>query len=216
MFLTAINTARKEFEGHLKGLKGVLHVGAHTGGELGWYNEKGFTRVVWFEPNKELFPILEANLAEYDNHIAYNIGIHDTLQTAILHIASNNGESSSILPLGTHKRRYPHVTYIKDQEIKLLRMDDFLQSNSIDINEFNFLNVDVQGVELQVIKSFGPLITKLDYIYTEVNNEELYVGINLLPEIDEYLDGFGFSRVGLYMTPAKWGDAFYVKKSLLS
>jgi len=55
----------------------------------------------------------------------------------------------------------------------------------------------------------------LDYIYAEVNEEELYVGISLLPEIDTYLEGFGFCRVGTYMTPKKWGDAFYIKKSLL-
>ena len=204
-----------DFEKYLKEKRGVLHVGAHTGEELDWYEAKGFTRGIWFEPNVELFPLLQYHIKGHDNHIAFNIGIHDTLRIAVLHIASNEGQSSSILDLGTHKKYYPNVRYIGDQEIKLMRMDDFLQANSIDINEFNFLNVDVQGVELNVIKSFGELLGKLDYIYAEVNEEELYVGISLLPEVDKYLEGFGFCRVGTYMTPKKWGDAFYIKKSLL-
>jgi len=203
------------FECYLKDKRGVFHIGAHTGQEIDWYEAQSFTRGIWFEPNKELFPELQQHLEKYDNHMAFNIGIHDTIQTATLHIASNDGQSSSILDLGTHKKYYPNIHYVKDQEIKLMRMDDFLQSNSVDINEFNFLNVDVQGVELNVIKSFGELIRKLDYIYTEVNVEELYVGISLLPEIDEYLERFEFCRAGTYMTNRKWGDAFYIKKNLL-
>ena len=204
-----------DFEKYLKTVKGAIHVGAHTGGELDWYEIRGFTRVLWFEPNADLFSILQANIVEHDTHTAYNIGIHDSLKTATLHIASNDGQSSSILDLGTHSKHYPDITYIKDQEITLMRMDDFLQENSINMDEFNFLNIDVQGVELQVIKSFGKLLNKLNYIYAEVNKEELYVGIDLLPEIDRYLNAFGFDRVALYMTPKHWGDAFYVKRNLL-
>ncbi len=205
----------QNFKKYLKEVRGVLHVGAHTGQELDMYETEGFTRVVWFEPNNKIFPILQANIAEYNNHQAFNIGIHDTLQKATLHISSNNGESSSLLDLGTHKRHYPRIRYVSDQEITLVRMDDFLQVNSIDIGEFNFLNVDVQGVELNVMKSFGDLLGKLDYIYTEVNEEELYIGLDLFPEIDRYLHAFRFRRVALYMTPKKWGDAFYVKTNLL-
>ena len=204
-----------EFKKYLKDLRGVLHVGAHTGQELDMYEAEGFTRVIWFEPNDKIFAILQANIAEYDNHAAYNIGIHDTLKTAVLHISSNDGQSSSLLALGTHKRHYPRIRYVRDQEITLMRMDDFLHDNSIDINEFNCLNVDVQGVELNVLKSFGGLLGKLDYIYAEVNTEELYVGADLLPKVDSYLNAFEFERVAIYMTPKKWGDAFYVKKNLL-
>jgi len=204
-----------DFAKYVKKIKGVLHVGANTGQELNWYVERKVPRVLWFEPHSKSFAILKANIAEYENHEAFNLGIHDTLQSAALHIASNSAQSSSILDFGTHRRYYPRIKYIADQKIVLMRMDDFLQTNSIDINDFNFLNVDVQGVELNVMKSFGDSLDKLDYIYTEVNKEELYVGVDLLPEIDAYLDGIGFSRVALYMTPKHWGDALYVKKSLL-
>ncbi len=204
-----------DFEKYVKEIKGVLHVGANTGQELDWYAVQKVSRVIWFEPDSRSFAILQANIAEYDNHQAFNLGIHDTLESAILYIANNDGQSSSILDLGSHKHHYPSIHYVREQKITLLRMDDFIQDNSIDINEFNFLNVDVQGVELNVLKSFGGLLDKLDYIYAEVNEEELYVGGALLPEIDTYLDSFGFSRVAIYMTPKKWGDALYVKKSLL-
>ena len=52
----------------------------------------------------------------------------------------------------------------------------------------------------------------IDYIYTEVNEEELYEGCALIDEIDEFLTLFNFERVKTHMTKEKWGDAFYIKK----
>jgi hypothetical protein len=53
------------------------------------------------------------------------------------------------------------------------------------------------------------LIRELDYIYLEVNAEEVYKGCALLPDIDSYLKHYGFLRLATVMTKANWGDAFY-------
>ena len=91
-------------------------------------------------------------------------------------------------------------------------MDDFIRDYKVDLSEFNFLNVDVQGVELNVLKSFGPLLWKFDYLYLEVNLEEVYKGCASLSEIDYYLAAFDFERTAIQMIKHKWGDAFYVNK----
>jgi hypothetical protein len=70
-------------------------------------------------------------------------------------------------------------------------------------------------VELNVIKSFGNLLNRLDYIYAEVNEEEVYKGCALVTEIDHYVAQFNFERKETCMTSNKWGDAFYIKKHLL-
>jgi len=141
--------------------------------------------------------------------------VHDTLKEAVLHIASNHAQSSSILPFGTHTKYRPDIRYVREVKIELVRMDNFIKEKNIDITKYNFLNIDVQGVELNVLKSFGELLKQFDYIYTEVNKEELYVGGCLIGEIDSYLEMFEFVRVETCMTKHKWGDAFYIKKSLL-
>jgi FkbM family methyltransferase len=191
--------------------KGAIHVGAHEGQEREFYKRMGFEKVIWFEPNKDLMSRLIENISEFKYHKYYNVGIHDILKSAKLHISNNDGQSSSILELGKHAKYHPDVVYVEDQDIQLERMDEFLEKNKIDINEYNFLNVDVQGVELNVIKSFGKQIRKMDYIYLEVNDEELYKGCALLPEIDDYLRKYGFIRLGIKMTKCHWGDAFYKK-----
>jgi len=195
----------------LKNLKGAIHVGANIGEERSWYNYNGFTKVLWFEPNRDIFLELKKNLKQVPNQKAVNIGIHDYLRKANLHIANNRGQSSSLLDLGLHAQYHPDVKYIEDQEIKLIRLDDFLKDGDEDVKDYNFLNIDVQGTELNVLLSMGDLLKKMNYVYVEVNIQEVYKDCALLPEIDNYLSTFNFVRIMTKMTKAYWGDAFYIK-----
>lgn len=199
----------KQIEPYLKNLKGAIHVGAHLAEERDWYNQMGFTEVLWFEANPDMHPKLTQNLKLYENQVAFNFGIHDSLEEALLHVSSNNGESSSLLELGVHSKYHPNVTYIKDIKAKFIRLDTFFKKAAFSISSFNFLNIDVQGTELNVLLSLGKEITKLDYIYLEVNDEKLYKGCALIPDVDEYLRQFNFIRVLTHFTKAHWGDAFY-------
>jgi hypothetical protein len=141
--------------------------------------------------------------------------VHNDLKKATLHISNNDGQSSSILELGTHQIYHPNVHYVKDEEISLIRLDEFFERGDygrFNILNYNFLNIDVQGVELNVIKSLGLLIHNIDYIYTEVNEEYLYKDCCLIEDIDSYLKPFGFVRECTKITSHRGGDALYIKK----
>ena len=75
------------------------------------------------------------------------------------------------------------------------RMDTLIELNHIPIEKLNFVNLDIQGVELRALKSMEKYLQYVKYIYTEVNTEQVYKGCNLIGEIDEYLKRFGFVRV---------------------
>jgi hypothetical protein len=90
-------------------------------------------------------------------------------------------------------------------------MDTLLSENSIDLNNYNFINIDIQGAELLALKSFGKLLDNFKYIYTEINTNNLYKDCALVSEIDEYLSKYGFIRVETSMTEFEWGDALYIK-----
>jgi FkbM family methyltransferase len=108
---------------------------------------------------------------------------------------TNNGESSSILELGTHKEKHPHIFVTETKKLKSKTLNSIISENNLDMSNFNFLNLDIQGAELLAIKGLGEQIDKIDYIYTEVNVDYLYENCALMSEIDEYLNSFGFSRV---------------------
>ena len=124
---------------------------------------------------------------------------------------ANNGQSSSFLEFGTHLEEHPGINFVGQIEINMRRMVNLIEDYNIDIDSYNFLNIDVQGYELEVMKSFDNLIDKFDFIYCEVNEKELYLNCPLISDIDFYLDKFNFERIGTFMTHHGWGDALYKK-----
>lgn len=191
-----------------KKIKGVIHIGAHLAQEKLWYSENQINNIIWIEANDEFENQLR-NIVGEDKIII--VGVDNINGKTNLNI-SNNGQSSSLLELNLHKKYYPDVFYTETKEINVKRMVDIIKENNINMDDYNFLNIDIQGKELDALKSFDSELHKVDYIYTEVNTNFLYSECSLLNEIDEFLKKFGFDRVEINMTPNEWGDAFYVKK----
>jgi len=121
-------------------------------------------------------------------------------------------ESSSIYEFGTHSVNHPEVTYVGKIILKSKRMDRVYEENKIEKKFANFLNIDIQGAELLALKGMGDLIKEYDYLYLEVNSEEVYMGCGLITEIDIYLEKYDFKRVETkWWGNAGWGDAFYIR-----
>jgi len=194
-------------------LNGILHIGAHICEEIKEY-EKYIERnkILWIEaiPEKVI-----ASKQLYPNILIENAVISDTKEIVKFNI-SNNFESSSILELGTHKQHHPHIHYTNNFQVETTIITEILNKPNYKNIHFNFLNLDIQGAELKALKGFGNDINLFDYIYTEVNIEEVYINSGLMYEIDECLNNFNFVRINTSMTKYKWGDAFYIKKNLLN
>ena len=112
---------------------------------------------------------------------------------------------------GTHKIHHPQIRYINKIKLKTLRLDTIYADNDISNNFANFLNIDIQGAELLALKGMGDLLDNFDYLYLEVNKEEVYKDCPLVEDIDEYLKKWNFKRVQTSWKWANWGDAFYIK-----
>jgi len=194
---------------------GVLHIGAHTGEEANDYYSNGVEKTIWVEANPNLIPELTTNLSKYHNCKIFNECLTDKDgEELVLNISNCTAQSSSILELGTHLQAHPEVQYVDMVAVITKRLDTLLEQNSIDIEEYKFVNIDVQGAELMVLKGFGDLLNKVNYLYLEVNLEHLYKDCPLLQDIEEYLKPFGFLRRQLEMTSWKWGDALFLKDNI--
>jgi len=194
-------------------ITGVLHIGAHECEELKDYQAVGvpLDKMYWVEamPDK-----VEFCKQRYGNglHI-YQAVIDETDGSEVTFHVTNNGQSSSILEFGTHAIKHPQVHVVNTVKTTTVRLDTLLAKESVPVPLLNFVNLDIQGVELRAMKSMEKYLQHVDYIYTEVNTEEVYKGCNLIGEIDTYLQGFGFQRVAQHIyTELGWGDAFYMKK----
>ena len=192
-------------------IHGILHIGAHNCEELGSYKEYGLNnnQIIWVEANPKL---VEQNLKVDKSRIIKNfICCHTNEGKTKLNIA-NNGQSSSILELGTHIKSYPSIKYKSSVEVNNRRIDTMYDEDKIPKNFANFLNIDIQGAELLALKGMGELINYFDYLYLEVNRDYVYKNCALVDEIDEYLLKYNYVRVETSWTNAQWGDALYMKR----
>lgn len=187
---------------------GIIHIGAHLMEERSDYLQYGLNNTIWIEANPEIYNRLKLTNS---NEKAFNFAISDTNDLSIDLNVTNNGQSSSILELEKHKIHHPKIHVVNKIKVKTKRMDSLLKENNIDISQYNFINLDIQGAELLALKGFGKMLNHIKYIYTEINTNYLYKNCALVSEIDEYLHKFNFKRVETFLTKNEWGDALYIK-----
>lgn len=193
---------------------GVLHVGAHEGQEAEEYNKLGIPRVIWVEANPETFQKLNEHVGPMKGHLPMLACISDRDgQEVHFNVASNQGQSSSILPFGTHAIAHPNVRFVGKIRMVTSRLDTILEQNHIQFTDGWFLNIDLQGAELLALRGLGKLISHFNWAYIEVNEEHLYQGCPLVGEIDWFLALKGFTGADVKMTNWKWGDKLYIRCS---
>jgi len=194
-------------------LKGVLHIGAHECEEYDDYVNRGVTydKQMWIEALPEKVEIIKRKFNNKINVISSVVSDKDNEK--VLFNVTNNFQSSSILNMKTHLDEHPNVHVNKKIELTTLTVKSIYDRYKIDYNKYNFLTLDIQGAELLALKGVGDeILRNFDYIFTEVNQKELYENCALLPEIDDFLRKKGFERVEIAMTQHGWGDAFYLRR----
>jgi len=195
-------------------IRGVIHIGAHWGQEYQDYARHGIQHMIFFEPVKANFEFLLEVLPKKPNIYAFNIGLgNETGYREMFLESANRGQSCSFLEPGTHLTLYPHISF-KGKEIVAIHKLDHIAFKR---DNYNMINIDVQGFELEVFKGGVETLKTIDYIYTEVNDEDVYKGCCHLSDVDEFLGKHGFTRVLVEYpnrTPKEkypWGDALYIR-----
>ena len=190
-------------------IKGILHVGAHECEELADYLRYGLSmdQIFWVEAMKEKVDMIKE---KFNNQIRiYEAVIDEKDGAETPFYITNNGQSSSILEFGSHAQHHPQVSVVSEKKLTTTRLDTLIEANYIPIENINFLNFDIQGVELRALKSMEKYLKHIDYIYTEVNSEQVYKHCDLIGDIDSYLESFGFKRVAVRMAGnCGWGMLF--------
>jgi len=197
--------------------RGVIHVGAHQAHELEDYLRMGFSKILYIEANPALIPGLRAKAQPHGGKvIIVHAAASDTDGTVRLRVTSMD-QSSSILPLAQHKDIYPSIREVSQVEVRGRRLDTLLAEEGLRAEDFNVLNLDIQGAELMALRGAPNLLTGIEALNTEVNLQELYKGAGLLGELEKFMGKLGFGRAAM-VTPwhPSWGDAFYVRKQVVT
>jgi len=189
-------------------VKGVLHIGAHYGEENSIYQELGYTNKVYFEPLTKNYKILSERVTDSTLY-QLALGAEPSIKSMYVESA-NQGQSSSLLKPKLHLQQYPHITFPEREEVTVETLDNVIEDKS----SYNFINMDVQGYELEVLKGAIDTLHHIDYLMCEINRAAVYEECCMVDELDEFLKSYGLKRVETTWDGLTWGDAFYVKRKV--
>ena len=208
-------------------ITGVAHAGAHLGQEAEVYEQCGIERVLWIEANPDLMAPLNERVYPYGHvTVCACLGARDG-DHVMFHIADsadggNHGQSSSVLPLGTHALVHPEVRFVAEQPMVTQTLATLLPQNWPWPEGPNFINLDLQGYELECLKGAGTILERFNWIYAEINEDPLYEGCAQLPQFSSWLADRGFRLAEKRLAGAQsrdsttevwlgWGDALFVR-----
>ena len=146
-----LNHEKELFEKYVNKDKNILDVGGCIGVMSLILSALTSKKVYVYEPNPEAFYLLEQNIKNNNikNVSAYNLGIGNKLKkTKILHSSENNiGQTLLCLDKTDLENNKFGI------EVDLIKLDD------IKVENIGFIKIDVEGYEMEILKSGKNLLT---------------------------------------------------------
>jgi len=172
-------------------------------------------QIYLFEPNPAVCSQLKTKFQGNPMVQVFPYAISDTNGRSQFYL-TNNGASSSLLPLGSHRRLFPHVSVEATISVETRKLESLISEYSLPLPDMLFL--DVQGAESKIISSLSAdLRSHLQLIYTEASREEVYVGSKPLEHIQSLLASdfifLGFAPL-TNETPTH-GNALFANRSVM-
>ena len=187
------------------GITGVIHIGAHFGEEHDTYKSLGISNIVYFEPVKKTFDVLNERVKDAKTY-NFALGNENKMIEMYIEESDDYGCSSILQP----SSNYDTVRFSPNELVEMKRLDDF------NFKGYNFLNIDVQGYEYEVLKGSLKTLNDVEYIICEVNRETPqkrldYIGSVTIEKIIELLTPYGFILVEQDWAGISWGDGLFIK-----
>lgn len=190
---------------------GCIHVGAHHAQEHADYVSAGIKRFAYIEPCAAAFNVLKNKFAGHHHIQLFNCACGEVECEQVMYTGSQNeGQSNSLLKMGKHLQIHPGITLPNTELVTVKRLD----SLGLAHKAYQLLVMDCQGFEGRVLMGATETLKQVNYVYTEVNRDEVYQGCTLVDELDKLLHEFNRVETGTWVG-GMWSDALYIRKTSL-
>ena len=184
---------------HPKRFKIGIDIGACIGETIHYFGN--CDKVYAIEPGKEEFIQLKEKYKNDKRIIPLNYAIAEENGSKSLN-CYHNGRFSSFLEFQKEGEFYNFCQgnvegfdNLKEKiNVETKRLDTFIDENNID--EIEFIKIDTQGYDLNVVKSLGKYIDKVKKIQLESQIQTLYKNSPLKDEIISYMTNNNFKLIG--------------------
>ena len=181
-------------------VNGIIHVGLYDFPEHDCYTKLVGTNVIGVEANKFVYETMSKPVADKCGYKSYNECVYseDGLEKKF-YLAN---DSSSLSPVSGNS-----VT------VTTKKLSTLIDENNIDMNKFDFLNIDAEGAELEILKGFENYLHYINVIDLETSyNDRSNTGASH-DVIVEWLNqkNFTLREMSDSYNYEQWGDSVFVR-----
>ena len=163
-------------------IKNLIHIGAHEGQEMYYYDQYNFEKIYFVEPIKECADIIEDKIKFNPRYEVFNcaLGSEDKIEKFYVADGFDSGSSSLLAP------RKSDITFSKTIDVEVKKF------TSLNIENIDSAVIDTQGYEIEVLKGFNEKIYDLNIAIVEFANYEGYINQPKYKKLNKFMKEKGF------------------------
>ena len=146
-------------------------------------------KIFSFEPQKKYLSIQKEILPKKNTYL-FNIGLGNSVKKKNFFITSRNDSSSFLKPFKKISNDYEIE---KIEKIQINKLDNIFKKQKL-IGPV-LIKIDVQGLELDVLKGAQKLLKDVDYIITEVSWKKFYKNQVTKKKLIKFLNDNNFNQI---------------------
>lgn len=189
--------------------KNIFEIGANLGQDSEYLRKKFNLKssdIYIFEPHPYL--IKEAIKLYGFNSFSYAISDkNEKIQFNAIDLEKNLNSGISSIRLHNYNNKNEYLQI----EVESMRMDKFIIENQI--TTIDFLKIDVEGSNFEVLKGFGDQLRIVKSVQIEAENIEVWEGQYLFEDISKLLISYDFELVHFELKDSCQSDSFWIKKN---
>lgn len=199
-------------------IKTVIDIGAHKGEFIkSILNISSITSVIAFEPQKNIFKILQKTFSSNQNVNLNNLAIAEKAGRKIMQINKlsdtstlNEVDNSSLYFKFKSFLLHEKNSIISQQEVLTTTIDLFFQN--VKFSEKTLMKIDTEGYEFNVLKGSKNKITEIKYILIENQFSKMYKNVNF-EDCHNFLINHNFKLLKKFKFPTfHYEDRLYVNQ----
>jgi 2-O-methyltransferase len=192
----------------------IFEAGAYDGNEsvkMAQHWPQG--RIIAFEPNPNIFARFQEKTFGFENIVGYPLAVNTYDGGAKFYLCRGSSGTetiyegaSSLLKFVKHREADCEGPVIN---VSCVVLDHWCEENEVEAIDFMWL--DLEGFEMQFLKSSPKILDTVKVIYTETNHQKLREGMTQFKELNSFLETKGFRVIAHWFNEGYQGDAIFVR-----
>ena len=205
-----------------------LDIGAHRGESINLYASNfDINKIYSFEPNPISFKILSKNLYKMKNKfnktelVIENFALGSKNEKIFIKNISESS-SSTIRELNTNSKYFKKKFFFlrksnnqklfKEIEVKQILLSEYIEEKNI--KNIDFIKIDTEGYELEVLKGAKDILFKTKYVLFEHHYDDMIIKNYFFSDIHRFLKENNFQKLHKSKMPfRKTFEYIYVNQS---